>query len=665
MKNERIINKNMNEIRILIDRLNHYTDLYNKDNSPISDKDWDNMYFQLQELEKTSGVIYPDSPTQKIRYNEVTDLKKVVHDHPMLSLDKTKEKNVIKAFLKNQPFVAMFKLDGLTCSLTYENGKLIKAETRGNGIEGEDILHNAQVLSNIPQTIHTSQQKIVIDGEVICKYGNFKYFESEYKNPRNFASGSIRLLSSEECAKRKLSFVAWDLIEGYSTVSTFEGKLLILEGLGFETVPYIKLDKWNDSVFDIMDERPEHFMYPIDGFVFKFDNLEYGEKQGRTEHHFKNAIAFKKYDELYESRLRGIEWSMGKTGVLTPVAYFEPIKIDGTTIEKASLHNVNIMREIFGDCAYVGQYIKVFKANMIIPQIAEAYPKMSYGEVIAQGGVSANDVIEYCPYCHSEVDLIKSPDGTLNYYCSSPLCDGKLLNKLDHFCGKKGLDIKGISKATISKLIDEGWLSCYADVFSLKNYRLDWIKMPGFGIASVDKILKSIEEHKTTTLAQFLAAISIPLIGTSAAKELASYFNNSYKDFRSAVDNPDFCFFSIPNFGTEMHKSIKQFNYEEADTIIELLIITNPKTIEKIQNNKLNGKNIVITGKLTHFKNRAELKEKILQCGGKVSESITSKTSLLINNDVTSSSAKNKAAQKQGIPILSENDFITQYLENN
>ena len=661
--NERIINKNMNEIRILIDRLNHYTDLYNKDSSPISDKDWDNMYFQLQELEKTSGVIYPDSPTQKIRYNEVTDLKKVTHDHPMLSLDKTKEKNVIKAFLKNQPFVVMFKLDGLTCSLTYEDGKLVKAETRGNGIEGEDILHNAQVLSNIPQTISTSQKKVVIDGEVICTYGNFKNFESDYKNPRNFASGSIRLLSAKECAKRKLSFVAWDLIEGYPKVNSFEGKLFILEGLGFEVVPYMKLTQWDDSIFEIMDERPERRIYPIDGFVFKFDDLVYGEKQGKTEHHFKNAIAFKKYDELYESHLKKIEWSMGKSGVLTPIAVFDPIEINGTTIERASLHNVSIMKEILGDYAYVGQCVKVFKANMIIPQIAETYPKKTYEEIVTQGGILVNNTIEYCPCCNSKVDLVKSPDGTLNYYCSNPLCEGKLLNRLEHFCGKKGLDIKGISKATISKLIDEGWLSCYTEIFYLKNYRKEWIEMPGFGTVSVNKILKSIEEHRTTTLAQFLSALSIPLIGVSAAKDIANYFNNDYKAFRAAVDDPDFYFSSIPNFGSEMHKSIKHFNYEEADTIVELLTIEKPKEIKPIQNSNLQGKVIVITGKLALFKNRNELKNIIIQNGGKVSDSITSKTNILINNDINSTSAKNKLAQSKGIPIISEADFMKHYIE--
>lgn len=369
---ERIINKNMNEIRILIDRLNYYTDLYNKNKSPIPDKDWDNMYFQLQNLEKTSRIIYPDSPTQQIYYNEVTNLKKVTHDHPMLSLDKTKEKSVIKTFLREQPFVVMFKLDGLTCSLTYEDGKLIKAETRGNGIEGEDILHNAKVVSNIPQTIHTAQKKIVVDGEIICTYNNFEDFKLEYKNPRNFASGSIRLLSAKECAKRKLSFIAWDLIEGYSKATTFEGRLFILEGLGFEVVPYMKLNEWNDSIFDIMSERPENTIYPIDGFVFKFDDLIYGEKQGRTEHHFKNAIAFKRYDELYESELLDIEWSMGRTGVLSPIAVFKPINIDGSNISKASLSNISIMKKTLGDKPFKGQIIEISKRNQIIPKIERA-----------------------------------------------------------------------------------------------------------------------------------------------------------------------------------------------------------------------------------------------------------------------------------------------------
>ena len=643
----------MNEIRILIDRLNHYTDLYNENKSPIPDKDWDNMYFTLKHLEEISGVIYPDSPTQKIQYNVVSKLNKIKHDHLMLSLDKTKEKNEIKSFLNNQPFVAMFKLDGLTCSLTYENGKLTKAETRGDGITGEDILHNARVIKNLPQTINTSYEKIVIDGEIICKFADFKEFENEYKNPRNFASGSIRLLSSKECATRKLSFIAWDLVEGYGTTPTFEGKLMILEGLGFEVVPYIYLEKWNNFIFDIMDERPEHFVYPLDGFVFKFNDIEYGEKQGKTEHHFKNAIAFKKYDEAYESQLQDIIWSMGKSGVLTPIAKFSPITIDGTTIEKASLHNVSVMNGLLGKCPYVGQVVKVIKANQIIPQIIDSFPQLSKDEIILQNKILVNNVINICPCCGGLVDLVESDGGIFNYYCANPLCDGKLLNKLDHFCGKKGLDIKGISKATLEKLIDKSWVSCCTDIFMLKNYRKEWINMSGFGITSVEKILKSIEEHRTTTLAQFLSAISIPLIGVTASKDLANYFNNDYKAFRAAVDDSEFLFTIIPNFGSEMHKAIKNFNYEEADTIASLLKIEKPQFDNNLpHSDKLKNKNIVITGKLINFKNRNELKELIIQNGGKVSDSITAKTDILINNDVNSTSNKNKAEQRMSISII-------------
>lgn len=267
-----------------------------------------------------------------------------------------------------------------------------------------------------------------------------------------------------------------------------------------------------------------------------------------------------------------------------------------------------------------------------------------------------------CPFCKQTLTIEKENNSEI-LFCINPLCDGKLLNKLDHFCGKKGLDIKGISKATLEKLIDKSWVSCYTEIFYLKNYRKEWIEMPGFGVASVDKILKSIEKHRTTTLAQFLSALSIPLIGVSAAKDIANYFNNDYKAFRAAVDDPDFYFFSIPNFGSEMHKSIKQFNYEEADTIIELLTIKKPKEIEPIQNSNLQGKVIVITGKLALFKNRNELKDIIIQNGGKVSDSITSKTDILINNDINSTSAKNKLAQSKGIPIISEADFMEHYIE--
>ena len=634
------------DMRYLIDKLNHYTDLYDQGHPEISDKEWDKLYFTLKQEEEETGVIYPDSPTQHIHYESVSKLNKVTHDHPMLSLDKTKDIQEVNEFLQAQPFVAMFKMDGLTCSLTYEHGELIKAETRGNGIVGEDIWHNAKVVKNIPLEI-PYEGRLVVDGEIICRKDDFISFQKEYKNPRNFASGSIRLLSSEECKKRNLSFVAWEMIEGYTIV------------------PMVCDRQWVDEALEVIQEqfKEEHAIYPIDGYVFKFNDVDFGKKQGQTDHHLKNAIAYKLYDETYSTRLKYIQWTMGRTGVLTPVAVFDPIDIGGSTVERASLHNVNVMREILGDCAYVGEPLQVYKANQIIPQIAEAGPKYDYGYVIAHGGVSANDVIERCPICGGDVAYITSDDGVINAYCDNPLCEGKLINRLEHFCGKKGLDIKGLSKATFQKLIDWEWLENLEGVFNLNQYRNEWIKKPGFGIASVDKILKSIEEHRHTTLDAFISAIGIPLIGRTAAKDLTNYFE-TYEDFRDAVMDDTYNFFILDNFGEEMNNSIKNFNYAEADRISKLLIFETP-VVNNVQiNNSLTGKTIVITGKLTTFKNRAELKAVIESHGGKVSDSISGKTDLLINNDVNSTSSKNKAAKARNIPIVSELDFMKQYIEN-
>ena len=652
------------DMRYLIDKLNHYTDLYDQGHPEISDKEWDELYFTLKQEEEETGVIYPDSPTQYIHYESVSKLNKVTHDHPMLSLDKTKDIQEVNEFLQAQPFVAMFKMDGLTCSLTYEHGELIKAETRGNGIIGEDILHNAKVVKNIPLEI-PYEGRLVVDGEIICRKDDFIPFQKEYKNPRNFASGSIRLLSSEECKKRNLSFVAWEMIEGYPNIKEFWQRLEQLYNIGFTIVPMVCDRQWIDEALEVIQEqfKEEHAIYPIDGYVFKFNDIDFGKKQGQTDHHLKNAIAYKLYDETYSTRLKYIQWTMGRTGVLTPVAVFDPIDIDGSTVERASLHNVSVMREILGDCAYVGEPLQVYKANQIIPQIAEAGPKYDYGYVIANGGVSANDIIERCPICGGDVAYITSDDGVINAYCDNPLCEGKLINRLEHFCGKKGLDIKGLSKATFQKLIDWGWLENLEGVFNLNQYRNEWIKKPGFGIASVDKILKSIEEHRHTTLDAFISAIGIPLIGRTVAKDLTNYFE-TYEDFRNAVDDDKYDFSMLDNFGEEMNKSIKNFDYAEADRISKLLIFETP-VVNNIQiNNSLTGKTIVITGKLTTFKNRAELKAVIESHGGKVSDSISGKTDLLINNDVNSTSSKNKAAKARNIPIVSELDFMKQYIEN-
>ena len=647
----------------LIKQLNNATKAYDEGHPVMSDKEWDELYFQLKQFEENTGIIYPDSPTQNIYFEKISALKKVKHNHPMLSLDKTKNAADIEDFVLGNKWMAMFKMDGLTCSLIYINGKLERAETRGNGDIGEDITHNAHVINNIPQFINTSEKQLVIDGEIICPLNVFHQFKDEYKNPRNFAAGSIRLLDAKECANRNLSFVAWDLIQGYNNINIFTQRLSQLDLLGFTTVPRVSNIDTIENAIEILDNMEEHKFYPIDGYVFRFEDQKYYNSLGATAHHFNGAKAYKFYDETYSTRLKYIDWTMGRTGILTPVAVFDPIDIDGSTVERASLHNVSVMRETLGNCAYFGEPLEIYKANQIIPQIAEAGPKYNYDYVIANGGAPAHDVIERCPICGGEVDYITSPDGVINAHCSNPHCEGKLINRLEHFCGKKGLDIKGISKATFEKLIDWGWLRNIEEVFSLSNFRNEWIKKPGFGIKSVDKMLQSIEDSKHTTLDAFISAIGIPLIGRAVAKNLINYFE-TYEDFRNAIIDNTYNFSILNNFGEEMNNSIKNFDYTEADRISKLLIFESSIENNNKINNNLTGKTIVITGKLTNFKNRAELKTAIEMRGGHVSDSISGNTDILINNDINSTSAKNKAAKTRGIPIITEADFIKQYIEN-
>ena len=372
------------KIRDLIDKLNYYTKKYDEGNPEISDKEWDNMYFELQDLENWTGLYFEDSPTQKVVFQEVSKLNKVEHNHPMLSLDKTKSIDAVKSFLGNKDFICMAKMDGLTCSLRYLDGKLVSAETRGNGQVGEDILHNALVVKNIPKKINY-QNELIIDGEIICTYKDFEPFSNEYKNPRNFASGSIRLLDNSECAKRNLTFVAWDIVKGFdeekenSKLLTgyynekLSDKLLKADALGFTIVPFeVNLSEYK-TIEQIMEVvKRSSSIYPIDGLVFKYNDCEIYEKAGRTDHHFKGGLAYKFYDECYETTLLDIIYDVSRFGQLTPVAVFEPIEIEGTVVEKASLHNLSIMEELLGETPYVGQKVWVIKSNQIIPQIVRS-----------------------------------------------------------------------------------------------------------------------------------------------------------------------------------------------------------------------------------------------------------------------------------------------------
>lgn len=640
----------MNELRLLIDKLNFHTKLYNKGEEIISDEQWDELYFQLKEKEAELGIYYPDSPTQSITYETVSELKKIKHNHSMLSLPKTKNLEELENFIKDYDCIVMPKLDGLTCSLTYEKGELVRAETRGDGEEGEDILYNAKVVKNIPNRIDY-KERLVLDGEVICTYKDFEQFKNDYKNPRNFAAGSIRLLDSKECSNRNLTFVVWDIIEGFEEWDYLHEKLEAATQCGFTCVNYAIFHNSLQEDIDYIINRNKGDNYPIDGIVVKYESKKIRNSLPKTNHHMGGAMAYKFYDNLYPTELIDIKWTMGRTGVLTPVAEFKPIEIDGTIVSKCSLFNVSVLEEKL-EKPYIGQRVWVCKRNQIIPYIEKAEKAIGKNKQYI-------DLPQHCPICGKPIEYLTSEDGIINAYCVNPNCEGKFINRLEHFCGKKGLDIKGLSKATFQKLIDWGWLENLEQVFTLYEKKAEWIQKSGFGLTSVNKILSSIEEHKKTTLEAFISAIGIPLIGRATSKELSKYFKN-YEEFRKAVDDADYDFSTLPNFGYEMNNSIKSFDFDEADKIYKLLFIE--EVSQEQQEKNLNGQIIVITGKLNSFKNRNELKEIIESAGGKVTGSVSKKTTILINNDKDSNTAKNKTAKSLGIPILTEEEFNKKYL---
>lgn len=651
-------NKVALEMTAAIRKLNNATKAYDEGNPIISDKEWDNIYFWLVEAEKYCGFKNPNSPTEKIHYNVVNELIKVKHNHEMLSLPKTKELDEVRSFIGEYEAVAMGKIDGLTCSLRYVNGQLVSAETRGDGLVGEDITHNAMVISSIPKNIDY-QDELIVDGEIICTTENFKEFAKEYKNPRNFAAGSIRLLDSRECEKRKLSFVAWEVVKGLEIEKSLMGRFLYLIQLGFSVVPHLLIStqrkcetvkQKNDISF--IQDMCQHYGLPIDGVVFKFNDIEYGKSLGKTAHHFNNAIAYKFYDETYSTTVKHIEWTMGRTGVLTPVAVFEPIEIDGSTVERASLHNVSIFKEM--KLRYQGQGIEVFKANQIIPQIAKVH---EYTEENAS--VYGMEIPEICPVCGGVAEVQLSDGGVENLICINPQCKGKLINRLDHFCSKKGLDIKGLSKATLEKLIDWGYVNDLDDLFNLEMVRDVWIKKPGFGEKSVNKIISAVyEASQNASLESVISAIGIPLIGRTISKDLAKRFV-TYENFRKHI-NEGFDFSLIEGYGPEMNKALLTFDYGELDFLVGSYIKFEEVKEEQPTkaSNALENKVIVITGKLKHYKNRDALKAEIEAHGGKVAAKISGKTDYLINNDVNSTTAKNKEAQALGVKIISEEEFI-------
>lgn len=651
----------ISRIKELIKELNKHRDAYYNDSRPmISDVEYDNMFDELQNLEKETGIIMSNSPTQTVGYEVKSELKKIKHPHPMLSLDKTKSEDDLIKFAGDEDCILSLKMDGLTVLLTYVDGKLAKAETRGNGEIGEDVTHNAKVFENIPLTIDC-KGRFEIEGEAIIAYDDFEKIneslpkDKKYKNPRNLVSGSVRQMDSSIAAKRHIKFIAWKVpvMEDNKFSNSFLYRLNYAKCLGFETVPFFTYtnkssDKENlQLIIESLKNSANVNSYPIDGLVLVLNDIQYGESLGMTGHHPKHSIAYKFYDEEAITALTNIEWSMGKTGTLTPVAVFDPVDIDGTIIERASLHNVSILKQLD---LQTGDEITVYKANMIIPQIRENLSaknrKSSYIKTPSN-----------CPICNSPTE-IKQNNDTEILICTNPYCKGKLLGRLSHFVSKKGMDIDGLSEETLSKFIDYGWIEKLSDIYSLYNRFFDLMTVSGFGKKSVDKLSASLEKSRTVHLDRFITALSIPGIGSSQSKVLSKQFK-TWNDFQSAGLG-SYNFSNLEGFGEVLNRNIHTwFNTMYKEDGIEQMI----KHLTFVQENKedtdiLLNKTFVITGSLKHYKNRDELKDIIISNGGKVSGSVSKNTFALINSDINSTSSKNKKARELGVQIISEEDFI-------
>ena len=633
---------------------------YNTGNPIMSDEMYDMRLEDLRQMEEEIGFSFSNSPTHKVGAKVLTELNEVTHTSPMLSLDKCHNVNELLKFIDNKETIASIKLDGLTCRLTYKNSVLIRAETRGNGIVGSDITEHVKQFLNVPMKINKNNTYI-IDGEAIILDEDFEEINQngEYKNSRNLASGSLAVLDISLVAKRRLRFYGWNVVEGGS--NRLKDNLAEAKLLGFDIVPYwfngnnsyaLNPDNLQSNI-DYVFKYARDNGYPHDGIVFKYNDVEYGKSLGSTSHHFRDGIAYKAKDEVYKTKLIDIEFTMGKTGVLTPTAVFEPVEIDGTTVERASVHNVSILTKLD---LHIGDTIEVYKANMIIPQVKR---NISSDERMALG-IEPDYITypSYCPVCGGLTKLETENNSTV-LVCTNDNCKGKLLGKLTHFVSKNAVNIDGMSEATLEKFIELGWLTCFEDIYKLKSCTSEMIELEGFGEKSVKKLLKSIEMSRDTTLDRFIYSLSIPLIGRSASKTIAKYFNGDFDHFCKECCLNKFDFTVLDDFGDAMNDSINDYienNVVMIGNLAKEMYFEKPKIISG--SNNLAGKVFCITGSMNHFANRDEAKEKIEQAGGKVSGSVSAKTSYLVNNDVTSTSGKNKKAKELNIPIISEEELI-------
>ena len=624
---------------------------YQEDREIMSNQEYDSLYDQLEQLEKETGTVLTNSPTVRVGYEAVNELPKEEHPSPMLSLDKTKDREVLRGFIGNHKCLLSWKLDGLTIVLTYENGELVKAVTRGNGIVGEVITNNARVFKNIPLRIPYKGQ-LVLRGEAIITYSEFERInetigdaDAKYKNPRNLCSGSVRQLNNEITAKRNVRFYAFALVSAQNVdfSNSREQQFIWLKKQGFEVVEYKVVTSVSlDEAMDYFSKTIVNNDFPSDGLVVTYDDIAYGESLGSTAKFPRNSFAFKWADEMRETRLVDMEWSPSRTGLINPVAIFEPVELEGTTVSRASVHNISIVKELqLG----IGDTIKVYKANMIIPQIAENLTR------------SSNLVIpDKCPVCGQEARIRKEND-VETLYCMNPDCVAKKIKSFSLFTSRDAMNIDGLSEATLEKFIAMGFIHNFGDIFEIGKYKDQIVEMEGFGQKSFDNLMASLEKAKETTLAKVIYSLGITGIGLANAKVICKYFDDDIEKIRHADEEE---ISAIEGIGPVIAGSMADYfksaeNNQKLDHLLSHLHLVHEETsAEQV----FAGKTFVITGSVEHFSNRSEAKEFIEARGGKVTGSVTKKTDYLINNDKTSASSKNKKAQELGIPILSEEDFL-------
>nr|WP_288719841.1 NAD-dependent DNA ligase LigA [uncultured Blautia sp.] len=623
---------------------------YQEDREIMSNVEYDALYDTLSALEKETGIVLADSPTVNVGYEAVEQLPKEEHERPMLSLDKTKEREALREFIGEHPTLLSWKLDGLTIVLTYENGELIKAVTRGNGIVGEVITNNARVFKNIPLKI-SFKGRLVLRGEAIITYSDFEKInetigdaDAKYKNPRNLCSGSVRQLNNEITAKRNVRFYAFSLVsaEGVDFQNSREVQFRWLNEQGFEVVEYRKVTAETlDEAMDYFAETVTTNDFPSDGLVALYDDIAYGESLGTTAKFPRNAMAFKWADEMRDTRLLEIEWSPSRTGLINPVAIFEPVELEGTTVSRASVHNISIMKELkLG----IGDTIRVYKANMIIPQIAENLT-----------GSGNAPIPHTCPACGQET-VVKKENDVECLFCVNPGCPAKKIKSFGLFTSRDAMNIDGLSEATLEKFIARGFIHDFGDIFEISRYKDEIVEMEGFGQKSYDNLMESLERAKETTLPRVIYSLGIANIGLANAKVICRHFDNDLDRIRHAsLEEVS----DIDTIGPVIAGNLVAYfrdedNNRRLDHLMNFLHIQedSPK-----QEQIFEGMNFVITGSLVHFGNRSEAKELIESLGGKVTGSVTKKTNYLINNDIQSNSSKNKKARELGIPILSEEDF--------